>query len=125
MRFKFEGKLEGDDDVVAFCTYLSHVLIEKCKENMITEINGLNLYFSTKDSKGRFLREFVSDEGKVYEILICNNMMEDMERIKKTHGMKPPDQKKASSKRKNTCGMKLVVNNEGKKSKFETDKVVF
>ena len=51
MRFKFDGKLEGDDDVLAFCMYLSNVLIQKCKENMITEVNGLNLYFSAKDSK--------------------------------------------------------------------------
>ena len=122
MRFKFEGKLEGDDDVVAFCTYLSHVLIEKCKENMITEINGLNLYFSTKDSKGRFLREFISNTGEIYETLICNNMMESIEQIKKDLAIKPIGKKKMPSKRKNTCRMKLVVNNQ---IPCESDKLVF
>ena len=122
MRFKFEGKLESEHDIIAFCAYLTEVIIAKCKENSITEVNHLNLYFSTKDSKGRFLREFVNEEGKVYETLICNNMMEDMERIKKRHGIKPPDKKKASSKRKNACGMKLVVNN---KNQRESDKLVF
>jgi hypothetical protein len=122
MRFKFEGRLEGDDDILAFCTYLSHVLIEKCRENMITEVNGLNLYFSTKDSKGRFLREFISDSGEIYETLICNNMMESIKRIKGDIPIKPTDKKKASSRRKNTCGMKLVVSNQ---VPCESEKLVF
>ena len=122
MRFKFDGKLEGDDDVLAFCMYLSNVLIQKCKENMITEVNGLNLYFSAKDSKGRFLREFVSDTGEIYETLICNNMMESMEQVKKDFAIKPIGKKKIPNKRKNTCGMKLVVNNQILR---ESDKLVF
>jgi len=122
MRFKFEGKLKGDDDILAFCMYLSNVLIQKCRENMITEVNGLNLYFSTKDSKGRFLREFISNTGEIYETLICNNMMESMEKIKKDLAIKPAGKKKTPSKRKNTCGMKLVVNNQ---IPCESDKLVF
>lgn len=122
MRFKFDGKLEGDDDVLAFCMYLSNVLIQKCKENMITEVNGLNLYFSAKDSKGRFLREFISNTGEIYETLICNNMMESMEQIKKDFPIKPIGKKKIPNKRKNTCGMKLVVNNQIQR---ESDKLVF
>lgn len=122
MRFKFEGKLEGDDDVLAFCMYLSNVLIQKCKENLITEVNGLNLYFSTKDSKGRFLREFISNTGEIYETLICNNMIESMEQIKKDFAIKPIGKKKTPNKPKNTCGMKLVVNNQ---IPCESDKLVF
>lgn len=122
MRFKFEGKLEGNDDVLAFCMYLSNILIEKCKENMITEINGLNLYFSTKDSRERSLREFISNNGQIYETLICNNMMESIEQIKKDLAIKPICKKKMPSKRKNTCGMKLVVNNQIPR---ESDKLVF